>query len=122
MNGTPTHDFYPLALGVLAVWRLTHLLSEEDGPWDVILRLRVRLGQGFLGQLMDCFFCTSLWVAAPLAVLLGTDPSSMVTLWLALSGGACLLQRMTAPRQEPAAFWTEDAPLDSDHASSSERK
>ena len=39
--------FYWLALGILAVWRVTHLLHAEDGPWDVLYRLRRRLGDGF---------------------------------------------------------------------------
>ena len=26
----------------LAVWRVTHLLAEEDGPGDVVVRLRAR--------------------------------------------------------------------------------
>jgi hypothetical protein len=56
-------------LTALAVWRVTHLLAQEDGPWDLIVRLRRSLGQGSLGQLMDCFYCLSLWVAAPAAFL-----------------------------------------------------
>ena len=33
-----------LAVGALATWRLTHLLSSEDGPMDIIIRVRVPLG------------------------------------------------------------------------------
>ena len=42
-------------LAALATWRVTHLLASEDGPADVILRFRVRLGNTFAGKLMDCF-------------------------------------------------------------------
>jgi hypothetical protein len=59
--------FYWLLLGALAVWRITHLLANEDGPWDLILRLRTAVGSGFWGQMMDCFNCLSLWVALPFA-------------------------------------------------------
>lgn len=55
------------ALTSLAVWRITHVLAEEDGPADTVLRLRARLGPGQLGELMDCFYCLSVWVAAPRA-------------------------------------------------------
>ena len=51
----------------LATWRVTHLLVEEDGPADVVLRLRRAAGTGTVGQLMDCFSCASLWVALPIA-------------------------------------------------------
>jgi hypothetical protein len=81
-------------LAVLATWRVTHLLANEDGPADVIFRLRRRLGDGFIGSLMDCFNCMSLWVAAPLALFVSTNPLVWAVSWLALSGAACLLERL----------------------------
>lgn len=33
-------------LGSLVVWRLTHLIAEEDGPADVVVRMRARAGDG----------------------------------------------------------------------------
>ena len=81
-------------LAVLATWRVTHLLANEDGPADIILRLRGRLGYGLIGSLMDCFNCLSLWIAAPAAFLLSSRPLIWVISWLALSGGACLLERL----------------------------
>ncbi len=85
-----------LILAALAVWRLTHLLAAEDGPGEVIARLRQRLGDGVLGRLMDCFYCLSLWVAAPFAVALAPRPEPGLLTWLALSGAACLLERLGA--------------------------
>ena len=35
-----------LVLAALAVWRLTHLLAEEDGPWGLVARLRGLAGRG----------------------------------------------------------------------------
>ncbi len=81
-------------LAVLATWRLTHLLAREDGPGDLVYRLRLRLGQGLVGRLMDCFNCLSLWVAAPISLLLSHDPVELILIWPALSGGACLLERV----------------------------
>ena len=90
------------AVAVLATWRVTHLLAREDGPADVIVRLRGRLGSGFAGQLMDCFYCMSLWIAAPLAFYVGAGVLDRVIAWLALSGAACLLERL-APERATAA-------------------
>src|SRR3954470_19776641 len=87
--------FYLLALGILGVWRITHLLQAEDGPWDLTVRFRRVLGKGFFGKLLDCFACASLWVAAPFAVWLGDDNGQRLLLWLALSGGALLPHRAT---------------------------
>jgi hypothetical protein len=81
-------------LAVLATWRVTHLLANEDGPADIIVRLRARMGHGLVGSLMDCFNCLSLWIAAPAAFLLSRRPVVWVLSWLAISGGACLLERL----------------------------
>lgn len=81
-------------LAVLATWRVTHLLANEDGPADIIVHLRGRLGHGSIGGLMDCFNCLSMWVAAPAALLLSRRPLMWMVSWLALSGSACLLERL----------------------------
>jgi len=85
--------WFQFVLGVLATWRLTHLLTCEDGPGDVLATLREWAGNGFLGALMDCFFCASLWIAAPFAYWLMNRWREWPLLWLALSGAACLLER-----------------------------
>ena len=81
-------------LAVLATWRVTHLLASEDGPADLIVRFRARLAQIWAGKLMDCFNCLSFWVAAPLALLVTQKPLDLILVWLALSGAACLLERI----------------------------
>jgi Protein of unknown function (DUF1360) len=85
-------------LAAIATWRITHLLAKEDGPADLVVRFRARLGSGFAGKLMDCFNCLSVWVAAPVALLACRKPSDRILAWLALSGAACLLERAV---QEP---------------------
>lgn len=82
-------------LASLATWRVTHLLAEEDGPADAVVRLRARAGESALGGLMDCFQCLSVWVAAPLSVGLGRTRRFDPVAWLALSGAACLLEQAT---------------------------
>src|ERR1044071_3566243 len=93
-----------LVVGILFVWRITHLLAAEDGPWQVVVRLRRAAGASVLGQLLDCFYCLSLWVSLPVAFAVcdGWRPALLV--WPALSGGAGLLQRFT----EPAAAYPEE--------------
>ena len=63
--------FYWLVVGILAVWRITHMLSAEDGPWNLVVWMRRKAGSGFLGSLLDCFYCLSLWIAVPFALLIG---------------------------------------------------
>jgi hypothetical protein len=90
-----------LALAALCVWRVTHLLNAEDGPRGWLVRLRRMAGTGFWGELLDCFYCLSLWVAAPFALLLDASWRERVIVWLALSGAACLLERAT---EKPKPF------------------
>jgi hypothetical protein len=86
--------YFRFLLAVLATWRVTHLLSSEDGPADLIVRFRARLGQSMAGKLLDCFHCLSLWIAAPLAVFVSRTWLEWLLAWLATSGAACLLERL----------------------------
>ncbi len=89
------------ALAALATWRVTHLLAEEDGPANLVVRARVRLGNSPAGELMDCFYCLSVWVAAPLTLTVTRRPRELFATWLALSGAACLLEQATEKPQLP---------------------
>ncbi|WP_321477391.1 DUF1360 domain-containing protein [uncultured Paludibaculum sp.] len=114
-------------VSVLAVWRVTHLLCEEDGPGDLLARLRRALGNGFFGRMLDCFYCLSLWVAAPAAWILGNNWADWILLWLGLSGGAILLERATtqtpsAPTPPPASWHVEPLPDHSDPPADSEEE
>ncbi|HEX7584213.1 MAG TPA: DUF1360 domain-containing protein, partial [Prolixibacteraceae bacterium] len=65
-----TIDITGFIICTLAVWRITHLLSQEDGPFDTVIKFRKLFGQGFFGNLLDCFYCLSIWIAVPFAILL----------------------------------------------------
>lgn len=95
-------------IGALAVWRISLLLHAEDGPGAVFVRLRRALGRGFWGQVLDCFQCTSMWVAAPFACLLGATWTERLVLWPALSGAAIVLERVTPRAAPPPAAYIED--------------
>jgi hypothetical protein len=97
-------DLYRLLLGVLCVWRITHLFQAEDGPWDVVAGIRRAAGDGQLGGLLDCFHCLSLWIAVPFAWLIGRTLAERVLLWLAFSGGAILAEQgASRSKSEPAS-------------------
>lgn len=101
-------------LAVLATWRVTHLLANEDGPADIIVKFRKLLGQSLAGQLLDCFNCLSLWIAAPAALVVARGPMAWLMSWLAISGAACLLERLG---REPVFIQpqTETSEGDLDH-------
>jgi hypothetical protein len=82
-----------------AVWRITHLFSQEDGPFDLVIRFRKLFGQSFFGNLLDCFYCLSIWIAIPFAIWLAAGWTDGIIVWLALSGAACLLFKLTDKKQ-----------------------
>jgi hypothetical protein len=81
-------------VAALATWRLTHLIAWEDGPGALIVRLRLRAGDGLIAEAMDCFLCLSVWMSLPVAVSVTRRRSDLLITWLALSGAACLLERL----------------------------
>jgi hypothetical protein len=91
MDGWPV--WFRFVVAVLATWRIAHLAAHEDGPFDVIVQLRARAGDGVMGRLMDCPYCLSLWIAVPPTFWLGDTWIEWVMGWLAVSGGASLLER-----------------------------
>ena len=100
--------FYWLILAILGVWRITHLLNAEDGPWNLLARLRRWLGDGMLGRMLDCFYCLSLWIAVPFAWVVGESWKERLLLWPALSGAAALLERVTAREGTTPPLYFED--------------
>jgi hypothetical protein len=103
--------WFRLAIAILATWRVAHLIAHEDGPFDMIVRLRARAGEGVLGQLMDCPYCLSIWVAMPFATLLAGSLPAWGAACLAISGGASLIERLLERPTQPlfdARLKTED--------------
>lgn len=97
-------SIYWLIISTLCVWRITHLLQAEDGPWKIIINLRRLAGEGFFGDLLDCFYCLSLWISLPFALLTGDTVMERIMLWPALSAGAILLERVVDKEPPPAPY------------------
>ena len=88
-------------IGSLAVWRVTHLLSKEDGPFELMFWIRKKAGAGFFGNLLDCFYCLSIWIAIPFASWLGTGYKQSILLWLGFSGLACVIEKFSSRYSSP---------------------
>ena len=104
------------SIALLGVWRVTHLLVAEDGPWDAVARLREAAGSGSWGKLLDCFACLSLWVSVPFALIVGATWVERAILWPALSGGSMLIEWVAAKytRPPPAPYIEDSSPMEGD--------
>lgn len=81
---------------LIVVWRLTHLISSEDGPFDLIIKLRKLLGNSFFGKLMDCFYCLSIWIGLIGACYVaGGNWEEIIILCFYYSGASILLEKIT---------------------------
>lgn len=100
--------YFHFVIAVLAVWRLTHLLSKEDGPFDLMYKIRKQIGQGFFANLLDCFYCLSIWVAIPFGIWIGHTVIEKIICCLALSGAVCLIQKcIDAHKNEPPQYFED---------------
>jgi len=103
-------------LAALAVWRVTHLLHAEDGPFDILVKIRTAAKNGFLGKLLDCFYCLSIWIAAIPVLILNYSWQERLLLWLSISAAAILFERLHAvleaweDRMRQPLFYEEELP------------
>ena len=72
-------------LSILAVFKLTVMLMDFNGPLNVFDELR-GINQNFIN--FDCFFCLSTTVALPFALIHWHD---FFVYWFGIAGGATLL-------------------------------
>lgn len=87
---------------VLVNYRLSQLLVYDDGPGDIIFRLRDWIGvydvneagerQTFFAKLLACPYCVGLWLALPLALVGTLHIYSVPIWWLAIAGGQSFLE------------------------------
>ena len=98
-----------LLLAVLACYRLSLLVTEDDGPADVFRKLRQwtdskRLNEQAQGIVrgkwaniddgIRCPYCVGVWAAFLLAILVYTGIGDFILLFLGIAGGQSVLQGM----------------------------
>lgn len=103
-------DLLRVAIAALATWRLTQFLVIDDGPWDVVWRIRKSLGRyefaalaedpriseittGF-GKFLECAHCAGKWAALGMAALViwPSTPGDLFILAWGLAGAQSLIE------------------------------
>jgi hypothetical protein len=86
-------------LALLGVYRLSHMIAMEDGPFDAFAELRDRVGQGnWIGRGLHCPLCLSFWLSLCMVGWLGfvgllLPPYNLIS-WLGLAGGCLVLHKL----------------------------
>lgn len=98
-------------LAILATYRVTQFIIQDDGPFDWVYILRDKLGRYDLGddnlpktgigRFIACYHCIAKWLAIPagLAVLFPAIWSDIILVILGVAGAATILElRFKRPR------------------------
>ena len=102
--------FIQLITNIFAVFRLTLLFVEEQGPFNIFEKIREYFGlyiistdQGvekvveepngynFFGNLLSCFWCTSLYISIIVLILDKFKIGKVILQWLSYSGIAIVI-------------------------------
>ncbi len=86
-------DALTFAITVLAVWRVSLLITADEGPFSVLETLRSKIDPNqatWLGRGVRCVGCVSFWVSLAAALLLRASALE----WLGMAGGALLVHRI----------------------------
>ena len=88
----------------LATYRLARLIAIDDGPADVLLKLRSLWGaydygengqaRTSLGRGLTCPYCVGFWVAGLAAFGAYGFTPGVIVYWFALAGAQSLLQEL----------------------------
>lgn len=98
---SPAQFIELIALG-LVVWRVAYMVTSENGPFAIFLRLRALVTRAYEGhskegtlyELFTCPYCLSVWLAF-LAAFYVQRPTILTFYvnWLAIAGVAAVIQR-----------------------------
>ncbi|TPL79873.1 hypothetical protein FJ950_27040 [Mesorhizobium sp. B2-3-14] len=83
-------------LAGLAVWRMSHFVANEKGPFRAVEILRHSNWGKTIGVGFDCFSCVSVWMSVLFSVFVGGVGWSLAVVIPALSGFSMLLERVVS--------------------------
>jgi uncharacterized membrane protein len=88
-----------IIIGGLAIWRLSHALVKESGPFMIFARLRARAARrqkrsGGLFDMLSCVSCVSFWIALVVGLYNATDAFHWFGYALAMSAVAVIIMEV----------------------------
>lgn len=86
-------DWLTFAKAGLAAYRLSLLISADDGPFDIFSKLRAHIDpkqRTWYGRGIRCVWCVSFWLTLILVLVAPFIPMWVID-WLALAGLVVLI-------------------------------
>jgi len=91
-------DTLTLLIASLAVYRISRMISDEEGPFSVFTKLRgLAKPDSWTGRGLECLMCVSVWIALPIALWIDWAGDWALT-WLALSAVTVLIRKWEQKR------------------------
>lgn len=82
-------NWLAFVLATLATYRVAHMIAREDGPFDIFVLMRDKVGQDkWYGRGLACVLCLSFWIALPAALIAGLP---WFIGWLSVAGAVMVL-------------------------------
>lgn len=89
-------DALTLIIAALAVYRVSRMVTDEEGPFALFSRIRDRFPPtNWVGRGLECVLCVSFWAALPVAWWLG-GPWGLT--WPALSAVTVIIRKWEQKR------------------------
>lgn len=102
-------ELYQIIIAILATYRLSQLLPEDDGPLFIFTRLRGYTARkaeksgdplGLWSNIdsgINCVYCCGLYAALLVVALVMTQNfyANLFLLWFAIAGGQTLIERLS---------------------------
>lgn len=96
-----------ILLATLAVYRVSHMLAQETGPFALCYRFRSWVGDkavvpglpmqkqphAWIIEGVTCPLCISFWLALPAALFVTVDWWTWSLVWLGIAGGVLVLHK-----------------------------
>jgi len=84
------YSIFIFLLSTLAVWRIGHMILDENGPFNVFGKLanytdKLKYKDGGLKQLLNCFYCMSVYLSIPFSIYLANNVLEFFIYVLAMS-------------------------------------
>lgn len=102
-------DILLLLISILATYRVVQFVTYDNAPFNLMDNFRCYLGKKAAGakkhgawwslaELINCPFCTGLWVSLLITLLVFGIHWYSILIWLAIAGGQAWLESQVQTR------------------------
>ena len=86
--------YFTFLVAALATYRISFMIGQEDGPFDLFSRLRGKVGQReWYGRGMHCTLCISFWLSLLAACFISPSWIMVIPYGLGIAGAVLVAHR-----------------------------